>query len=119
MTTGSRDVTIDLGRYTDESIVLLAGQPRGKQVREREKVDALDVSLLKGKIARVIVRVPDYISEVLPSFFIGLFTGSIDTLGEERFKEMFSFEGDVAQAALREGLRVYRLFGRPIGQPNS
>lgn len=80
---------INLEQLTGEGRVQnLSGRLRGLAARELFRVDELD-----GATDVVEVRVPEYVYSVTPSFFQGLFGGSVQALGSDAqaFRQHFRF----------------------------
>lgn len=100
---------INLGDYADPGVGLLAGQERGRRVREKERLDAFDRS---AGIVHVII--PEEIYTVASSFFLGMFAASVEALGEKRFREKYLFEGPDADEVLEQGIRQALLSGTPF-----
>lgn len=101
---------LDLTDHSSDQISLLAGQNRGQAVRKSANLDRFD----RQDDAVMVLRVPAYITDVLPSFMLGLFTDSLRVLGEAKFVTKYVGEGPLAQAAILEFLRVSRLMGRRV-----
>ncbi len=108
--------TLDLGKHSTSGVGILAGRERGYRARAAEGLDAVDRR--KGEV-QVRVVVPEEVYSINSSFFLGLFEKSIVTLGEDEFKRRYLFEGDVAQSARDEGLRITRLFRKPLVDPDA
>jgi hypothetical protein len=100
---------INLGDYADPGVGLLAGQERGKRVREKERLDAIDRG---SEIVHIII--PEQIYTVASSFFLGMFAPSVELLGEKRFREKYIFEGPDADEVLDQGIRQALLSGSPF-----
>ena len=79
---------VDLGDHREPGIGLYSGNPRGAAVREDVDLDASD-----AEQEPVTIRVPDDVFAVTASFLSGLLSKSIRTLGPDRFRELFTFEG--------------------------
>ena len=78
---------IQIRDYIGKDIKVLRDRPKGKQVREQTKLDAKDIDSEKYEI----VFDDDFIS-INSSFFLGMFEESIQKLGEEKFREKYSFK---------------------------
>ena len=100
---------INLGNYADPGVGLLAGQERGRRVREKERLDAFDRT---ADILHVII--PDEIYTVASSFFLGMFAPSVEALGEKKFREKYVFEGPDADEVVDQGIRQALLSGTPF-----
>ena len=105
--------TLDLGKHITAGVGILAGRERGYRARAAEGLDALD----RKPAVEIRVVVPDAVYSINSSFFLGLFEKSIVTLGEDEFRRRYRFDGEVAQLACDEGLRITRLFRRPLIDP--
>ena len=79
---------IDLDKYREPGIGLYSGNPRGTAVRAAAGLDASDAAE-----EEVVVFVPEDVFAVTSSFLSGFLGQSIRTLGVDRFRELFSFEG--------------------------
>ncbi|MBO4640146.1 MAG: DUF4325 domain-containing protein [Treponema sp.] len=66
---------------------VFTGRDRGKYVREKSNIDAIESSNDK-----VIIIIPDNIYSINPSFFEELFVNVVTKLGKEKFLERFTFE---------------------------
>ena len=66
---------------------VFTGRDRGKYVREKSNIDAIESSNEK-----VIIIIPDNIYSINPSFFEELFVNVVTKLGKEKFLEKFAFE---------------------------
>src|SRR5260370_3114175 len=82
----SDKVTIDLGTVRAPNTKTFTGQPRGKDSRARLKIQSYD----KADVVVTVLVPPDTYS-VSPSFVLGLFSPSIQTLGRERFFAKYDF----------------------------
>lgn len=78
---------IDLSKYRGQSSSLFTGRPQGLQVRDELKLDIKDLDT-----NNYIFIVPKGTTSINPSFFLGLFFGSIKKLGIEGFKNKYKFE---------------------------
>ena len=79
---------IDLNEVTGQGTVHnLAGKPRGESARKHFQLDRLDRT-----DEAVIVRAPDYLTNVSSSYFLGLFSPSIERLGVDGFLSKYRFE---------------------------
>lgn len=78
--------TINLEQFAKGRITLLAAKPKGAEARSALKIDELDKTE-----DHVDVCIPDYIITITPSFFLGLFSKSLDKLGEEAFFQKYHF----------------------------
>lgn len=102
----SIDVAIvDLANYQEANVRVFAGRDRGKEVRERAKLDELD----KGA-EEVEVRVPMNTFAVNSSFFLAMFGPSVRSLGDEAFRKKYRFTGkniwDTVDSGIKDALHV-------------
>jgi len=84
---------IDLDIITDHGKVHnLAGKERGVSARRLFNLDELD-----SKADAIVVRVPEHLNAISPSFFLGLFSASIASLGgKDGFLRKYRFTADEA-----------------------
>lgn len=80
--------TIDLDEFTDGGRVHnLAGKERGEFARQKLNIDSLDT-----EESVIEVLVPEHIYAVSSSFFLGLFSLSLQALGtKESFSSKYQF----------------------------
>lgn len=81
--------SINLEQFAQGRITLLAAKPKGAEARSVLKIDELD---LTSDVVDVII--PSYIITITPSFFLGLFSKSLDVLGEDKFFEKYHFKDE-------------------------
>ncbi|WP_428149697.1 hypothetical protein [Brevundimonas sp.] len=79
--------TIELSKLTRGDVRNLSGQERGLAARHEFKVDELDKSP-----EPVLVQVPGDLDTISPSFFRGMFSVSILTLGIVGFSNHYVFD---------------------------
>ncbi len=79
--------TINLENYAKGRTSVLGTKVKGADAREKFNLDILDQQ--EGYIE---VIIPSYIVTITPSFFLGLFSKSLDTLGEDAFFEKYHFK---------------------------
>lgn len=82
---------IELARLTRGDVRNLSGQERGLRAREEFDVDALD-----REAEPVLVKVPRDLDTISPSFFRGMFSVSILTLGVAGFWSHYVFDASPA-----------------------
>lgn len=106
---------IDLGEFLEPGVGVLAGQDQGRLARDRFRLDEFD--------ARPNEEVPDgCVTIVIPpavysfnsSFFLGMLSSSVLTLGETEFRRRYLFTGPDAARTREKGIRVSLLTGSPI-----
>lgn len=100
---------IDLGKYSNQGVGILAGRERGAAVRAEENLDAVDAAS-----DEVEIFIPERLYAVNTSFFLGMFERSIVKLGPEAFRRRYHFTGRDADATRDEGLRIAQLYGSPL-----
>lgn len=94
-------VTIDLDDYRTPGVRVFAGRDRGNAVRLEVKLEELDMD----PDVEVEVHVPEDISSVNTSFFLGLFGDSIRQIGPGRFREKYRFTGKRLGSVYEAGIR--------------
>jgi hypothetical protein len=82
----SDNVIVDLGTVRAPNTKTFTGQPRGKDARARLKIQSFDRA---DVLVDVVVPLDTY--SVSPSFILGMFTPSIETLGRKGFLEKYNF----------------------------
>lgn len=102
--------TIDLRKYHQVGVGVLAGRERGEFVRSREELDRLDDD---ARFTATVV-IPDWVFSVNSSFFLGMFSESIRKLGAEEFRKRYFFEGPNAERVRDEGVRRAVLAALPL-----
>lgn len=93
---------IDLDEVTDHGAIRnLSGKERGESARCHFRLDELDVS---DEV--VVVCAPDYLVNISSSYFLGMFSPSIERLGgEEGFLRKYQFEAQPhVRVAIRHGI---------------
>jgi hypothetical protein len=103
-------IEIDLTNFSEEGVGILAGRGRGKAVRAKLGLDAIDRD--PEKTVRVVI--PPYVYSVNSSFFLGLFKPSVRLLGKEEFLRKYRFEGPNAAKVAAEGVRKSLLSRSPL-----
>ena len=78
--------TINLEQFAQNRTTLLASKTKGADARNELELDSLD----KGS-DQIMVIIPEYIITITPSFFLGLFSKSLETLGEDNFFKKYHF----------------------------
>jgi hypothetical protein len=81
------DQTINLREFTSLDSIVISGRPKGEELRQKLSLDRLDVE--PGVVTFV---VPEEIVSLNSSFFLGLFTPSIQRLGVQAFDQKYRFE---------------------------
>lgn len=102
------DVLTDNGRVKN-----LAGKERGQAARQQLKIDELDTS---PDVIEIIV--PAYVDTISPSFFQGLFSGSIQRLaGKAGFLQKYRFSAsEQARQWIDLGIRNATVIRRTLIQ---
>jgi len=86
----SAESVVDLGKARgDRDVHNLAGRERGSSVRRHFDLDRLDQSQ-----DRVQVVVPNDLYAISPSFFLGMFSQSINRLGRDGFLRKYTFKAE-------------------------
>ena len=98
---------INLQKYANPGVGVLAGRDRGENARKEEQLDRLDRD---GVL--VTIEIPDEIYSVNSSFFLGMFDKSVQNLGAELFRARYEFVGPDAERTREEGIRKALLLGR-------
>ena len=80
---------IDLQEYRTPGAKVFTTRPRGIEVRDKTKINQIEPNFDK-----IIVKIPIDISSINPSFLEEFFEGVITKLGEEGFRNKFSFENE-------------------------
>lgn len=93
-------VVVDLDDFRSPGVSVFAGRERGIKVRRDAGLDEFD-----KQGTQVVVRVPDDVITIASSFFLGMFGASIRQHGEERFRELYSFEGIDLEPVIRDAIR--------------
>lgn len=79
-------IELSLAKILSAGSPNLIGRDQGEQARE-----TLGIAQLDREAEGVVVQVPEQVSAVSSSFVSGLFSESIRTLGENRFREKYTF----------------------------
>jgi hypothetical protein len=95
------ELYVGLERFLTQGSKIFSGRDRGKEVRRALKLDEVDASK-----STVVVHVPEDAFSVNSSFFLGLFTASIERLGESGFREKYRFTGKPIDRVVDEAIRV-------------
>jgi hypothetical protein len=80
---------IDLTRFTGADEIVLSGRPKGEELREKLKLDEKEARAGEIKIKIII---PHHIVSLNSSFFLGLFTKSVQKFGEVGFQSKYEFD---------------------------
>lgn len=92
--------TIDLAKYRSGGTRVYAGRERGEKVRQSADLDSAD------RAEEIVeVQIPSEIFAVTSSFFLGMFTDSIERLGETGFREKYRFVGKDISSVYESGIR--------------
>lgn len=103
---------IDMSDYHTSGIGVMSGRERGKRVRERIGMRKLDESA-----SQYVIKFPEEVYQVTSSFFLGLFAPSVTALGEDEFRDKYSFDGpksfdEIVDYGVREALKENSPLGR-------
>lgn len=105
---------IDLDKYRSKASRVFAGRSRGEAVRTAAKLDDID------RTEEIVeVHVPEDTFSVNSSFFLGMFGGSIRTLGEDKFREKYRFVGKDVSRVFEDGVKEALRTGSPLGKVSS
>ena len=105
-------IVIDLNDVTEGGTIHnLAGKERGESVRKHFALDEIDHS-----DESVVVMVPEELYGISSSFFLGMFSPSIERLGgEEGFLEKYRFDADTyLMQQILHGIRRATMTREPL-----
>lgn len=92
---------IDLGKYRKPGERVLSGRQNGKTLRNELKIDDLDKKISEN----IEIFVPEDIYSLNSSYFLGLFGPSVRKLGEEKFKQKYTFIcDDIISRNIEDGI---------------
>lgn len=92
----------DLARITQNRVRNLSGHERGLAARKAFDFDAFD-----GGNDIVEIIVPEELNAISPSFFQGMFSKSVKTLGLDQFKKRYRFQAKSDQLLqVERGIRA-------------
>lgn len=94
------DKLVDLEKLTKGEVHNLSGHDRGLAARNLFELDALDKSL--GENEKIVIRVPDYVYGVSPSFVQGFLATSVHSLGDDRDLFFMRFDLDASELVVRQ-----------------
>lgn len=98
------ELTVNLAEMTDGGrIPNLSGRPRGLAARSHYHLDWTSVADAR----RTVVKVPEEVDSLTPSFFQGMFGAAYKVLGKNRtrFYENFTFDANnLIKAQIEQGL---------------
>jgi len=80
-------IMIDLGDFRTKGAKVFTGRNRGKQVRIKSQIEAVEKNSNK-----VTIKVPEDIYSINPSFLEEFLRPVVKKLGKHKFYEKFSFE---------------------------
>jgi len=80
---------IDLQDYRTKGAKVFTTRPRGISVRNASKIDIIEPSY-----DNLVIKIPDDISSINPSFLEEFFENVVIKLGEEGFYKKFTFENN-------------------------
>lgn len=103
---------IDLGRYRGKNSRVFSGREEGKRVRHQLGIDKYD-----SKQQPVTIVIPEDTLSFNTSFFLGMFGNSIRSLGEEAFRNVYSFEcKPIIQKSIEDGITRALKRSQPLGE---
>ena len=88
----NKPITINLAHYKFKNVNVFVGEDYGKLVRKYSKVDELEWENY------IVIKIPDTIFSVSPTFFIGFLQPTLIKLGRTLFKLRIHLEGNVTVA---------------------
>lgn len=98
--------TVDLDDYRNKGVILLSGRAKGEAVRSQLRLEEVD----RDPTGTITFLVPDEIVSLNISFFLGLFSKSVKSLGEEAFRAKYIIRGPAeieedVDGGIRQALR--------------
>lgn len=102
-------LVLDLSKYHDKGVGVIAGRPRGERVRKDAGLDSADRS---GRTVRIVI--PAWVYSVNSSFSLGLLEKSVVILGETEFRRRYSFEGPDAEGVREDVISKANLLGSAL-----
>ena len=79
--------TIDLERFRTPGAKVFTTRPRGIQVRNDSQIDDLET-----KHGQIVIKIPEDISSINPSFLEEFLENVVTKIGENEFRSRFSFD---------------------------
>lgn len=79
--------TIDLQTFRTPGAKVFTTRPRGIEVRNASQIDSLE-----PQFDHIVIRVPEDISSINPSFLEEFLENVVVKLGENSFRQKFAFE---------------------------
>jgi hypothetical protein len=108
-------VAIDLAKYNDPDVGVLAGQESGRSLRTLYHLDEIDaLPDHEAPDGIVTVLIPDSVYSFNSSYFLGLFAPSVIALGAPEFRRRYHFVHRDADQFREKGIRVSLLTGAPL-----
>lgn len=102
---------IDLSNHRKGNSKVFSGREEGKSVRQKLNLDKTD-SLEE----KTIVVFPSDTISLNSSFFLGVFGPSIRTLGEKKFKEIYTFDcPEFINSSIEDGIKRALKRSDPLG----
>jgi hypothetical protein len=83
----NKTYTIDLQDFRTPGAKVFTTRPRGIQVREDSHIDSLE-----PQFDHIVIRIPDDISSINPSFLEEFLEHVVTKLGENGFRQKFAFD---------------------------
>lgn len=103
------ELTVNLAEMTDGGrIPNLSGRPRGLAARSYYHLDWSSMA----DVRRIVVKVPQEVDSLTPSFFQGMFGAAFRALGKDRnrFHQSFTFDANnLIQAQIEQGLSALEI----------
>ena len=89
---------IKIENIIDSKVIVLSGRLQGEKARSKLKIENKDVD---GKKYTVVI--PNRIRTFNPSYFLGLFSLSVEKIGIEEFRMKYQFKSD--EGELKETIK--------------
>lgn len=81
------NATIDLENFKTIGSKVFTGRNRGIDVRNESKIDQLE-----GKSIKIVIKIPEDIRSINPSFLEEFLLNVVSKLGKQKFYEKFEFQ---------------------------
>lgn len=108
-------IAINLADHIEKDVGVLAGQDEGKAIRDRYGLDHVDALPPKdAPDGLVTIAIPESVYSFNSSFFLGMLSKSVATLGAEEFRRRYRFTGPDAERTREKGIRISLLTSSPI-----
>ena len=101
---------INLDDYRSPNVRVFTGRVRGEKVRVAAKVPLFD----EMENVQVTVIVPDDVTTIASSFFLGMFGDSIRRLEKDGFLKKYKFEGPNIDLIVSDGVEQALKYFSPL-----